>query len=132
MKSSLNISQKIAYFFSKFTTREVSEYINPTRDWMYGLVLATFVLCAGFAYFAFQFYSQFGISETKRANEKTVVTYNEKELHTFTEKYAAKEVIFNELRKNIYSAPPPIPIEITSSTPAEVITPPLAGEPIAQ
>ncbi len=99
MSAIKKIVDRIKNFVPKFHKRNTGEYMNPVRDWIFGLLSATVLLIAGAVFIATDFHTQFNVTTHDTPKSKPIV-HREKEIKTYAELYRQKEEIFNELRKN--------------------------------
>ncbi len=112
---------------SAFRDKEL--LFHPAREWITGLFFATGIFVIGVILISLDFYNQFYAVEDDTPVVTHSIEYNAKEVHSYAEKFNAKEKAFNALRQNrVYVAPTPVG-DVPISTPVETsVTEP---EPLA-
>ncbi len=98
MKLKFKKSKDGKAFFLTLWRNGVHDYVNPVRDWMIGLCVATTVFLFGVGYIAFDFYTQFGASDDAVQVESQSIGYRDVEVKRYAEQYTERERVFNELR----------------------------------
>ena len=82
-------------------------YMNPSRDWTWGIFTATVVFLGGSVFIGLDFYDQFGAPARDVVAEIQPIVYQEKEVVRYAELYNERERAFNMFReKKVYTVPP--------------------------
>ncbi|MFZ2253349.1 MAG: hypothetical protein WAW13_04250 [Minisyncoccia bacterium] len=99
--------------FSAFKKQDL--FLNQSREWIRGLILAAGIFIAGIVFIAFDFYTQFYVSPESIEVPAQEVIYREKDVRAYADKFDAKERSFNALRVNRQPVVAPLPVGIPVS-----------------
>lgn len=109
--------------------------INPNREWMIGLLGASFLFLGGASYLGYDFYTQYESIDMMPAIETQTTVYREKDVALILKEYNERENRFNALHANRSNVFVPAPIEDPSRdadtnlpSSSETTTVPLAEE----
>lgn len=109
--------------------KRINQGMNPIRDWMIGITVAAVVFICGVSYVAYDFLTLLESTATEIETEDRPVTYHEKEVIEYAEKYTKNEQTFKELRaEKVFISEDKGVHEATSSVPT---TPVSSGNPVA-
>ncbi|HEU4677261.1 MAG TPA: hypothetical protein VFS75_00920 [Candidatus Paceibacterota bacterium] len=100
-----------------------STYMNPSRDWTIGLVIASVGFVVGATLIGFDFYSQLRSEGADVPPQTSQMLYDQNGVTEYARIYSRREDAFNALRAGGTPAPVLTPVATTTAT-----TTPLAGE----
>jgi len=106
MKLNLKKLTHFGKFSKKTSLKKKGELINPSRDWIIGLSVATTVFLVGIGITVFDFYSQLYVSPNDSNVSKNSLMYRDSEVKSYSDLYDEKEKEFNELRQSRVYTPP--------------------------
>ncbi len=109
----LNIQNLLQKKSSFATFKKQDLFLNQSREWIRGLLLATFLFCISAVYIGFDFYTQLQVSSIHVETSVKIIEYRENDVREYSDKYNKKEDQFNTLLKKREVPIPQVVIPVT-------------------
>ncbi len=96
-----NFLNKIKFFRRRAHSARPIELINPPREWMIGLLLASCTFVLGTLYLGYDFWEQYHMVDNQPVADESVVRYHQSDAEYYRDAFRKRDAEFNALRAEV-------------------------------